>query len=173
MYGFGIKKVIFVSSTGVYPDTKTVVNEATTLEAKTPSQRTLIEAETILIHNKNFKTTVLRPAGLVGGNRIAARWFAGKQNASGGNIPVNMVHLEDCIGVSHEVIRQGIFGEILNLCADEHPTKAEFYTAQTQKYNLEIPTFLMEKPTDFKIVSNEKSKRLLTYKYKKPKPTEF
>lgn len=170
---FGIKKVIFVSSTGVYPNTETVVNEATPLESTTASQQVLIHAEQLLINHTNFETTILRPAGLVGGNRIAGRWFAGKQNVSGGNIPVNLVHLEDCIGVSYAVIKQDIFGEIINLCADEHPLKAKFYIAQAEKYGFEKPTFQMEIPKDFKIIDNEKSKRLLNYDYKKPNPMDF
>jgi nucleoside-diphosphate-sugar epimerase len=170
---FGIKKVIFVSSTGVYPDTETVVNEATPLELKTTSQRILIPAEQLFRNNKNFETTILRPAGLVGGNRIAGRWFAGRQNVSGGNVPVNLVDLEDCIGVSYEVIQQNVFGEVFNLCADEHPAKAKFYIAQAEKYGFEKPTFQMEMPKDFKIIDNEKSKRLLNYQYKKPNPMDF
>lgn len=170
---FGVKKVIFVSSTGVYPDTETLVNEATPIEAKTASQQVLIHAEQLFINHKNFETTILRPAGLVGGNRIAGRWFAGKENVAGGNIPVNLVHLEDCIGVSYEIIKQGIFGEIINLCADEHPLKAAFYTHQAEKYGFEKPTFKMEKATNFKIIDNQKSKRLLNYTYKKPNPMAF
>jgi nucleoside-diphosphate-sugar epimerase len=170
---FEIKKIIFVSSTGVYPNTETVVNEATPLESTTASQRVLIQAEQLLINNKKFETTILRPAGLVGGNRIAGRWFAGKQYVSGGNIPVNLVHLEDCIGVSYAIIKQDIFGEIINLCASKHPLRAKFYIAQAKKYDFEKPTFQMEIPKDFKIIDNEKSKRLLSYEYKKPDPMDF
>jgi nucleoside-diphosphate-sugar epimerase len=170
---FGIQKVIFVSSTGVYPNTESIVTEDTSPNPQTASQRAIIQAEKLLISNKNFKTTILRPSGLVGGNRIAGRWFAGKQNVSGGNIPVNLVHLDDCIGVSHEIIRQNMFGEVLNLCADEHPIKSEFYTAQAEKYGFEKPSFQMEIPQNFKIVDNQKSKQLLNYQYLKPSPMDF
>jgi nucleoside-diphosphate-sugar epimerase len=170
---FGIQKVIFVSSTGVYPNTETVVNEETPLEAKTASQRVLIHTEQLLMNNKKFKTTILRPAGLVGGNRIAGRWFAGRKNVSGGNIPANLVHLEDCIGISYEIIRQDVFNQIFNMCASEHPPKVKLYIAQAVKYGFEEPTFQMDIPKDFKVIDNEKSKRLLSYAYKKENPMDF
>lgn len=170
---FNIQKVIFVSSTGVYPNTNGSVTETTATSPTTASQRGIVLAETILKNNKNFKTTILRPSGLVGGNRIAGRWFAGKQNVSGGNVPVNLVHLEDCIGLSYAVIEQNIWGEIINLCADEHPKKGVFYPNQAEKYGFEKPTFLMETATNFKIVSNQKSKDILNYQYQKPNPMEF
>lgn len=168
-----IKKVIFVSSTGVYPNTNQTVTEATNPGPQTNSQKAIVTAEQLFIQNKNFETTVLRPSGLVGGNRNPGRWFAGKQQVSGGNIPVNLVHLEDCIGVAFAVIEQNVFGEIINICADEHPLKGEIYPALAEKYGFEKPTFIMDIPTDFKIVSNQKSKTLLNYQYKKPNPINF
>lgn len=170
---FGVKKVLFIGSTGVYPDINGIVTEETILSAKTNSQQAIIIAERILQKNKNFETTILRLAGLVGENRIPARWFAGKDNVIGKNIPINLVHLEDCIEVSYAVIKNNIFGEIFNVCADEHPTKEEFYTFQTRKYNLEVPTFSDELEQTFKIVSNKKSKRVLKYEYIRPNPMQF
>lgn len=162
---FGIKQVIFVGSTGVYPNMESTVNEVTPTKAETKGQKGIIEAERLLLNNKNFKTTILRPAGLIGGSRNPAKWFAGKKDLPNGNVPLNFVHLNDCIGVSYAILKQKVFGEIFNLCADEHLTKAEFYPALAKKYGYEPPTFKMEKARDFKIVSNEKSKRLLAYEY--------
>lgn len=163
---FGIKQVIFVSSTGVYPNTESIVTEATATAPKTNGQKGIVAAEQLLLNNKNFTTTILRPAGLIGGSRNPAKWFAGRKNATGGNVPVNFVHLDDCIGISHAVLEQKAFGEIFNMCADEHPTKAEFYPALAKKYGYEPPTFQMEKATDFKIVSNEKVKRVTGYEFR-------
>lgn len=170
---FSIKKVIFVSSTGVYPNTNGIVTEATAPEPTTDSQKAIVKAEQLLQANPHFKTTILRPAGLVGNNRIAGRWFAGKQNVKGGNTPVNLVHLEDCIGVSYAIIEQDIFGKIFNICADEHPVKGVFYPFQAIKHGFEPPTFIMEQADDFKIISNEQSKKALHYKYQQPNPMEF
>lgn len=170
---FKVKKVIFIGSTGVYPNFNRIVTEETTPSPETDSQKAIIIAEQILQKNKNFETTVLRLAGLVGKNRIPARWLAGKENVTEKNIPVNLVHLEDCVGTSYAVIKNDIFGETFNICADEHPTKEEFYTHQAKKYNLNAPTFSDKSGQAFKIVSNEKSKVVLNYKYKRPNPMQF
>ena len=170
---FKIKKVIFVSSTGVYPSLNNIVTEETTPEPQTNSQKAIVLAEQMLLGNINFKTTILRAAGLVGNSRNPGKWLAGKKNIEGGNTPVNLVHLEDCIGISYAVIRNDIFGEIFNLCADKHPTKEHFYSLQTRKNNLDIPTFLNESSANFKIVSNKKSKSVLKYTYKRPEPMNF
>jgi nucleoside-diphosphate-sugar epimerase len=162
-----------VSSTGVYPNTNGIVTEATAPEPTTDSQKAIVKAEQLLQANPHFKTTILRPAGLVGNNRIAGRWFAGKQNVKGGNTPVNLVHLEDCIGVSYAIIEQDIFGKVFNICADKHPVKGVFYPFQAIKHGFEPPTFIMEQADDFKIISNEQSKKALHYKYQQPNPMEF
>lgn len=170
---FNIKKVIFVSSTGVYPNTNGIVTEKTVPQPQTDSQKAIVIAEQLLQQNQYFKTTILRPSGLVGGNRIAGRWFAGKQNLKGGNVPVNLVHLIDCIGVSCAIIQRNNFGNVFNICADEHPIKGKFYPFQAKKHGFEPPFFLMEQPKNFKIVSNEKSKKVLNYTYKQPNPMKF
>lgn len=170
---FGVRKVIFVGSTGVYPNVNGIVTEESKLKPQTDSQKAIVKAEELLQQNQCFQTTILRPAGLVGGNRIAGRWFAGKRDIKGGNVPVNLVHIEDCIGVSFEVIQQDAFGEVFNLCASEHPTKSEFYPFQAEKYGFEPPVFIMEAADNFKVISNKRSITILNYEYKRPNPMDF
>jgi nucleoside-diphosphate-sugar epimerase len=175
--GAGMKKIIFISSTGVYPDQNNVVTETHPLATERASGKALIQIENDLQNlakaEKEIKITILRMAGLVGGNRKAGRFLAGKKNVKNGEAPINLVHLEDCIGVSYEIIRQEKWGEIYNVCADEHPPRAMFYTYQALKENLEPPTFVKQNTTNFKIISNEKVKRELGYPFKHPDPMKF
>jgi nucleoside-diphosphate-sugar epimerase len=84
------------------------------------------------------------------------------------------VHLDDCVGICKALIEQERFGVTLNLCADEHPSRADFYQFQAQKYGLEPPTFLFENSNKkHKIIDNTLSKTLLNYAYKKPNPMDF
>ena len=79
--------------------------------------------------------------------------MAGKKNLPGGQSPVNMVHRDDAIQVIAQIIASETWNETFNVCADEHPTRSLFYTAQAQKEGLEVPTFLAEaKPSAFKIL---------------------
>lgn len=169
----GISKVIFVSSTGVYPNTGNIATEDTPLQPVRSSGVALVQAERLLQAETAFQTTILRMSGLVGKDRKAGRFFAGKSNLPNGKALVNMVHLVDCIGVITAILKQEIWGDIFNVCADEHPTKANFYTAQAKKEGFVKPSFLMNETTDFKVVSNEKIKRILDYTFRYSDPMDF
>ena len=169
----GTQHIIFVSSTGVYPDSNKMITETHPLAAERDSGKALIAIEAYLEHLTKVKITILRMAGLVGGNRKAGRFLAGKKDVKNGEAPINLVHLEDCLGVSYEVIRQQKWGEVYNVCTDEHPTRAMFYTYQAFKENLEPPTFVKSHATNYKIISNEKVKEDLNYKFQYPDPMEF
>lgn len=162
-----IAKVLFVSSTGVYPNLGRVVTEMDVVDPARTSGKAIVKAEQLLLDATDFQTTILRMAGLIGGTRKAGRFFTGRKNIPKGKAPVNLVHLEDCIGVINAVIEQEQWGEIYNVCADEHPTRADFYRSQAKLQGFETPTFLMDEVANFKVVSNEKVKRDLAYTFKK------
>ncbi len=162
---YGTKRVIFISSTGVYGDENRSVTEEDEPNPTRPSGKALVKVENYLKTRKDLKITVLRLAGLMGGNRKPGRFFAGKKDVSGGTARVNMVHRRDCIKVINAVIEQDVWGETFNVCADEHPTKKEFYTQKAAEEGFEIPTFKEEEQTDWKVVSNEKVRRVLGVKF--------
>jgi len=62
------------------------------------AESALYRSEQLFHENTNFQTTVIRLAGLIGPGRNPARFFAGKTNIPNGNAPVNLIHLDDCIG---------------------------------------------------------------------------
>ncbi|MEL6717455.1 MAG: SDR family oxidoreductase [Bacteroidota bacterium] len=168
------KSILFIGSTGVYGDTNTIAREEDELAPNRKSTKALVKVEQYLRNLKDKEVTILRMAGLVGGDRKAGRFFAGKQGVSAPEKPVNMVHREDCIQVIHQVIVQQKWGEIYNVCADEHPSKRDFYTAQTKKLGLVAPTFEENsEKKNYKIVSNEKVKRELGYQFLHPDPMKF
>jgi nucleoside-diphosphate-sugar epimerase len=168
-----IQKIIFVSSTGVYGDENRVVTEADTPNPTRGSGKALVRVEHFLRQQTALPTTILRMGGLVGGDRKAGRFLAGKKDVKNGNAPINMIHRDDCIGVINEIVEQEIWEETFNVCADEHPTRKEFYLAQTAKQGLEAPTFSDDEEVSFKIISNEKVKTLLGYNFLYPDPMEF
>lgn len=168
-----IKKIIYCSSTGVYPDNNASISEADSVAPTTASSRALVRIEEYLQSKSTLESTILRFAGLVGGDRKPGRFLAGKKGLSNGAAPVNLVHRDDCIRIIHEVIRQEVWGAIFNVCADEHPLKKEFYPQQAIKLGLEPPTFVDDGAASFKIISNEKLKRRLGYEFIHPDPRNF
>jgi nucleoside-diphosphate-sugar epimerase len=168
----GMTKIIFVSSTSVYGNNNAIVEENTTPNPSTGSGRALVKVEKMLRANPHFEITILRMGGLVGGDRKAGRFFAGKKDIPNGLAPINFVHRADCIGVISAVIEQQVWGETFNVVADEHPTRQLFYQVQAEKQGFEVPTFLEEK-TSYKTVSNEKVKRILKYQFQYANPLDF
>jgi nucleoside-diphosphate-sugar epimerase len=165
-----IKKVIFISSTSVYPNTNSLVMEEVMEIAESNSGRVLQEVEKLLQSNKFFQTTILRMAGLYGYDRQPGRFLAGKKEVSNANGKVNLIHQDDCIQIIFNIIEKELWNEVYNCCSDEHPTRQEFYTKAALTLGMEPPEFLSEEKSKFKIISNEKIKSTLNYKFIHPDP---
>ncbi len=170
----GIKQCIFVSSTGVYSDAQGKVAEDTIPIPTTNSGKALLTAEKYLRSLPNLTTTIIRPGGLVGGDRLAGRFLAGKKDIPNGNAPVNMIHRTDLINIILKIIDQKNFGKTFHCVANQSPTRRDFYTHQAKKYNFEIPEFLSDGGAGpFKIISNDLLKKTLDYKFVFGDPMSF
>lgn len=169
----GAARLIFISSTSVYDDQNRAVTEADSVGAEKGSGLALVRCEAFLQAIPDWPVTILRLGGLVGGDRKSGRFLAGKKQLKNGEAPVNMVHREDCIAIIKAIIDQEIFGETFNICADRHPSRREFYRYQAEKEGLEPPTFAEAGPVSYKIVKNDKVKRILGYSFKYPDPMAF
>lgn len=158
---YGTEKVIFISSTGVYGDENREMTENDDLNPARNSGKALVAVEEYLQTQKLVKVNILRFAGLIGGDRKAGRFFAGKTDVKGGNARVNMVWRKDCIQVIEAIIEKDIWGETFNVCADNHPQKKDYYVRKAIEDGFELPVFSEDAEADFKIISNEKVKRVL------------
>lgn len=169
----GVAKCIFISSTSVYGNENHVAREQDALYPASGSGRALVETEKMVREAFPDSATILRMAGLTGPGRQIGRFLAGRQNLSNGKAPVNLVHLDDCIGVMLTIIEQDKFGKTYNVCADEHPLKEEIYPAQARKLGLDPPTFAADSAPAYKIISNEQVKEELGYSFQHPDPMTF
>lgn len=160
-----IKKVIFISSTSVYPENNNWVDESTRIDEKSVNGLRMFKAEKVFANNPNLQTTVIRMAGLIGANRHPGRFFAGKKNIADGLVPVNLIHLTDCIGLINAVIEQNFWNKIINGVAPSHPTKQDFYGLASKIYNGTEALFLPQKG-NYKIVCSNIKKNDFNYLYK-------
>ncbi len=154
-----VTNVIFISSTSVYPS----LNKETTKEDDTVDSP-LVEIENLFRNNENFQTTILRFAGLFGGNRQPGNWFVDRKIPHP-NGYVNMIHREDCIAIIQQIIKQNVFGEVFNACANHHPTREDFYINARKSLGKPIPEFDDSKPLEYKIISSEKLQKVLNYQF--------
>ncbi|MCR8556420.1 SDR family oxidoreductase [Mucilaginibacter sp. BJC16-A38] len=162
---YQIKRVIYISSTAVYGDINSEVDEFTVPLPDTEAGKILLAAERHLQHQTSFKTTILRFSGLVGPGRHPGRFFAGKADIPNGKAPVNLIHLDDCIGITLEIINKNAFGLVVNASSPDHPTKAEFYSESARKAGLIIPQF-RDELTGWKIIGSRAINDVLGYKFK-------
>lgn len=160
-----IKKVIFISSTSVYPENNNWVNESTEIDEKSVNGLRMFYAEQVFINNPHLQTTIIRMAGLIGPNRHPGRFFAGKQDIADGLVPVNLIHLTDCIGLINAVIEQNFWQKIINGVAPSHPSKQDFYNLASKKYNGTEALFVPQKG-NHKMVCSNINKNELNYNYK-------
>ena len=154
---------MFISSTSVYGAVTGNITEATTPNPETESGRQLLEVESLLQNNSNFKTTVLRFGGLIGGDRHPVQHLAGKENISSPNAPVNLIHRDDCIGIIKQIIEKDAWGDVFNGVTPYHPTKQEYYTEKAKEKNLPIPLFSREEVSITKVIVADKVKQVLKY----------
>lgn len=135
-----IKKVIFISSTSVYPELNKTISDVDEVDRDSA----LCQSEQLFTRNPAFATTVIRFGGLIGPGRDPSRWFAGKKNIPNGQAPVNLIHLDDCMGIIQTVLAQNHFGETYHAASPSHPSRKEFYTAAAKKAGSVLPEFIDE-----------------------------
>jgi len=141
---FNVKKVIYISSTGVYGDCDAEVDELMAPRPDTEPGSVLLKAEELFQKQAELETTIIRFGGLVGPGRHPGRFFAGKRDIPNGMAPVNLIHQQDCVGITEAVIEQNVFGILLNACSPGHPAKAMFYREMALNANLPLPEFINE-----------------------------
>lgn len=162
---YQVKKVIYISSTGVYGDHNNEVNEESDPQPDNESGRLLFEAEKLFQNETAFKTTIVRFGGLVGPGRNPGRFFAGKTDIPNGMAPVNLIHLEDCVGISKAIIGKDAFGYLFNACSPDHPQKVDFYREAAINAGLPVPEFINEL-LQWKVVSSVNLQKVLNYGFK-------
>ena len=161
----GIKNILFISSTSVYGDANSTVTEIDVPEPTSESGKLLLMAEQKLMECPAFSTTVLRFGGLYGPGRDPGKFLAGKKMVANGLAPVNLIHLEDCLGLTLKIITSETFGCVFNACSPAHPSRKDFYTRAAIESKLDAPHFINECKS-WKIVSSVKTGELLDYQFK-------
>lgn len=153
--GGGVDHILVVSSTSVYPSLNSAVQED---EVNPDSDRgkRMLEIENAFRNLWEGRLTIIRFGGLMGPGRNPGRFFAGRKDIGGGDIPVNMIHLEDCIGIIQTLLKPEIPDGIYHAATPHHPVKSEFYTQAAEIAGLEKPQFFPGMAEGYKIIDPEK-----------------
>ena len=163
-----VKSIIYTSSTSVYPD----LNREVTEKDEVIENHPLIKVEK-LSTNLPQNVTILRCGGLMGKERIPAKYFAGK-TINTGKIPVNYVHQQDVIQIITMILENSFWNETFNVVSPDHPIRKEIYLKNCEEFGFENPIF--EEPSQeipFKIISPQKLIQQTGYKFIYANPLNF
>ena len=160
-----IQKVIFISSTSVYPNLNRVIYEDENLEDNKHPLRII---EKHFLGNANFQTNIIRFGGLIGYSRHPGRFFNSSATIKNPDAKVNLIHRDDCIDIIVKIFLLDFWGEQLNCCADTHPTKMDFYSSAALQCGIAELNFEQNNDRGYKIISNHKVKNLLRYAFTYP-----
>jgi nucleoside-diphosphate-sugar epimerase len=163
-------RVLMISSTGVYPEKNGFVVETDT-DLLPDTTNSLLFAERSLATILSDRLTIIRMAGLIGGNRYPVRAMATSGKSYPANELVNVVHQNDAVSCCLHVIKHGHWGITVNCCTSEHPTKKAFYSWMASQLESALPLFVASEATG-KIVRNDKS-QAIGFKYHFHSPFDF
>lgn len=159
-----VKHVILISSTGVFHDGSFLVDENAIPTPDSDSGKMMLNAEKLLLNQISFTKTIIRFGGLIGPDRNLAKHFAGKQQIPNGLAPINLIHLNDCVGLTKTILEQYAFGHIYHGVMPDHPTRKDFYRSLCAKTGLMAPEFLDELLT-WKQVKSINVPNMLNYRF--------
>jgi nucleoside-diphosphate-sugar epimerase len=173
-----VERIILLSSTAVYEGLSGIVEENSELDFSTEKVKVLHAAELAVI---NFckQGIVLRLAGLVGPNRHPGKFIQAKKTLSNSSAPVNLIHQQDAVGLIKSLLQvnlsqlslaqENMTGTIFNGVSDTHISKREYYQAAAKALKVDAPNVEKARTNEnTRVVSGEKAKRLLSYKFVYP-----
>lgn len=156
-----VRKVIYISTTSVYIEQNKIVEENSPKNLDSP----YLKIENLFSSNQNFKTTIIRFAGLISQNRRPENFFPDGKIIPNKSGFVNMIHHDDCINIIEKIIEKGIWNQVFNACIDYHPTREEYYTKVKQKAGRQLPAFSDDSDAKYKIISSTKLIEMLDYDF--------
>lgn len=170
-----IREIIFLSSTGIYPDLNKVMIESDVAGPEESAHTEMVKAENLIASLRPDRTVcILRLAGLIGNDRIPGKYVKGKKELSTGSLPVNYIHPHDAVGMMATMIQEGLYNETFNIVAPQHPTRREVYDSNCAEFGWEPPTYtISDNAPDYKIISGEKFSEYYRYHFQYPDPLQF
>lgn len=150
-----IKNVIFVSSTAVYGDIDGNVTEQTIPNPSTESGKQLVESENIFKKDSTLITTIIRFGGLISEDRHPVTMLSKREGLENGNMPVNLIHRNDCIRIIIAVIKNEWWGQVINGVYPNHPSKSNYYSAEANKRCIKAPDYKPDTSNKGKIICSD------------------
>jgi nucleoside-diphosphate-sugar epimerase len=176
------RKFVYTSSTGVYGQMDaSQVKETSPTEPGTDTGQVLVQTEQELLaaaREKRFPALILRVAGIYGPDRghYFKQFINGEARIPGsGTRYLNMIHVDDLVGVIIAALKSGRPGEVYNAVDDEPVMQVHFFRWLSETLGKWMPPFVAEDQEEArkrgltnKKVLNRRLKMELGYAFKYP-----
>lgn len=167
----GVKQIIYVSATSVYPDENQKARESDRLNSINTANKALFDSENILWKDRNYDLTVIRFGGLLGVDRIPGKYFSNKEEVNG-NTPVNYIHRDDAVNLVIHVLEHNLWNETFNGVSPEHPIRRAIYEKNASELGFSPPkSYLTELPSYKEVVADKIIETGFEFIY--PNPLDF
>jgi nucleoside-diphosphate-sugar epimerase len=142
-----VEKVIFVSSTGIYPEVISTEKYAEDfpLSWENTGNETLFRAEQLMAIDPNYELTIVRFGGLLGDERVPGKYFSGKENVAG-HTRVNFIHRRDAVRLLAWVIERELWDQTFNGVAPIHSLRREIYEKNAIDLGIMPPASYQNEP---------------------------
>ncbi len=157
-------KILFTSSTSVYPDDARNATEEYELSEERIKSHPILLAENRLIESFGKNITIFRLGGLVGGARQPANYLAGK-NLQHPNSVVNLVGKEDVVEAVSYWLNFGLLSNLYNIVCPLPVTRANYYSQATERLKLELPIISLDDLALSKSIDGSKIEKENNFKY--------
>lgn len=158
-------KVIFTSSTGIYPKDASIYTEDFNFSSEQES--TALNVAENVIRTSKKSSVIFRLGGLIGPNRHPIRFLQGRNGVKNPDGPINFVHQGDCIEALLLAIENPQVSGTFNLVYPDHPTRKNYYLEAAKHYALNPPQFVEEAAIE-RVISSDKIVRDLDFTFKFP-----
>lgn len=174
-----VRKMIYLSTTGVYPQEEQVWKESMTFEGVTHSAKLRLMTEHIL--SQFFELTIIRPGGIYGRGRNLLQRIMDHRSLPKSSRFIHRIHVEDLAGVLRSCVDQNLQEEVINVvdqfaCPSVEVLQwlVEHQQLQEESWKTtkaEILACIQNTPGDTirkRVISNEKLIQKLKYTFKYP-----
>jgi len=160
-------QIILLSSTSIYTQTDGILHENSDKSVKNTSLMLKTER---FVEKNHEKTIILRLGGLMGYDRIAGKYSAGKTLDC--DAFVNYIHRDDVVSIIKLMIDKKVSSDLLNVVAPLHPCKKDIYDKNAQQFGFD-KTLFKENKILGKQISSDKLKEKYHYHFLKENPLHF
>jgi nucleoside-diphosphate-sugar epimerase len=139
---YQVNKVLFISSTSVFEDQKDIpsYDENSIPNATSNSGKKIIAAEEG-IQKMAQQSTIIRPCGLIGGDRHPIKMLVGRKGIKNPEAPINLVTRDHVNAIILKVIAGTLDALVIHAVSEPHVSREAYYQNAAQEFGLEAPVF--------------------------------